>query len=165
MNTAELSTAYQRLYAAAEAISDATPLDAEQRADVDWTLCHIALSDRLLTDTARSILDHTTGAAPNLVVNNRPAMDPTAISAMTTTTTHPERVAAVRHHATQLLTLLEQLPDDAGQTPLTLKVHDRTGQHVSDTELTWVELIELRGHQHIPAHADRLHSYLTDHTP
>ncbi len=165
MNTTELSSAYQRLYAAAVAISERTPLSAEHRADVDWTLCHVALSDHLLADAAHSILDHKTRSAANLVVNNQSAMDPAAIAAMTTTTSHLERAATVRRHATQLLTLLDEMPDDAAQVPLTLQLHDRTGQHASDTELTWGDLIELRGHQHIPAHADRLHSYLTDHTP
>ncbi len=55
MNTRDLAAAYQHLFDAAQAISDTSPLDADQRADVDWTLCHIALSDRILSVTARQV--------------------------------------------------------------------------------------------------------------
>ncbi len=86
-------------------------------------------------------------------------MDPAAIAAMTASTTHYDRIAAVRQHASELISELDQTPDQAAQAPLTLRFHDKTGQHVGDTTMTWADLIDLRAHQHIPAHATRLASY------
>ena len=157
MNTTDLAAAYRRLIAAAQAISDDSPLDPNQRADVDWTLCHIALSDQILTRTANEVRYRRPG---KLVVDNQPAMDPATIAAMTAATAHHDRVAAVRQHAASLLSELGQTSDQNAQAPLTLRFHDKTGQHVGATDMTWADLIELRTHQHIPAHAARLASYL-----
>jgi hypothetical protein len=159
MNTRDLAAAYQHLFDAAQAISDGSPLDADQRADVDWTLCHIALSDRILTLAARQVRSGRPQATGKPVVDNQPAMDPAAIAAMTASTTHQDRIAAVRQHAATLIAELGQTPDQAGQAPLTLRLHDKTGQHVGDTDMTWADLIDLRARQHIPAHAARLASY------
>lgn len=160
MNTTALAAAYQRLLTAAQALTPDSPLEPRLRADVDWTLCHVALSDQILTKAARQLLVGRTSATPALVVDNQPAMDPAAIAAMTASTTHRDRADAVRQHAAELIAQLDQIPaDDAARTSLTLRFHDRTGQHISDTEMTWTELIRLRTCQHIPAHADRLRSY------
>ncbi|HTR69888.1 MAG TPA: hypothetical protein VMH41_06625 [Mycobacteriales bacterium] len=160
MNTTDLAAAYQRLIAAAQAISDGTPLDADQRADVDWTLCHIALSDHILTQAARQVRSDRPETTGKIVVDNQPAMDPAAIVAMTAVTIHQDRIAAVRQHANSLIAELDQTPDQTAHARLTLRFHDKTGQHVGDTDMTWADLIELRTHQHIPAHATRLASYL-----
>lgn len=71
MNTNDLAAAYQRLIAAAQAISDDSPLDADQRADVDWTLCHVALSDQILTQAARQVRSDQPETTGELVVNMR----------------------------------------------------------------------------------------------
>jgi len=160
MNTMSLAAAYQRLIAAAEAISDDSPLDPDQRGDVDWTLCHVALSDQILTRTADQVRSRRPGTTGKLVVDNQPAMDPGTIAAMTTATTHHDRIAAVRQHADNLIAELDQTPDQKAQAALTLRFHDKTGQHIGDTAMTWANLIELRTHEHIPAHATRLTSYL-----
>ncbi len=160
MNTNDLAAAYQRLISAAQALTDDSPLDADHRADVDWTLCHVALSDQILTQAARRVRSDQPETAGKLVVNNQPAMDPTAIAAMAAATTHQDRIAAVRQHADGLIAELDQTPDQAAQTPLVLRFYDKTGQHVSDTDMTWAHLIDLRGHQQIHAHATRLDSYL-----
>ncbi|WP_165969859.1 hypothetical protein [Nonomuraea terrae] len=55
MNTTALRTAYDGLLAVAEAIG-AAPLTADVRSAVDWTLSHVALSDRLLAAAARDVL-------------------------------------------------------------------------------------------------------------
>lgn len=159
MNTRDLAAAYQHLFDAAQAISDTSPLDPDQRADVDWTLCHIALSDRILSAAAGQVRSDRPQTTGKLVVDNQPAMDPDAIAAMTASTTHHDRIAAVRQHAATLITELDQTPDQAAQAPLTLRFHDKTGQHVGDTDMTWADLIDLRTRQHIPAHATRLAGY------
>ncbi|MDA8330085.1 MAG: hypothetical protein M0027_02540 [Candidatus Dormibacteraeota bacterium] len=160
MNTIDLAAAYQRLIAAAQALSDDSPLNAGQRADLGWTLCHVALSDQILTEAARQVRCDGPETTGKLVVDNRPALDPAAIAAMTAATTHQDRIAAVRKHAASLTDELDQTPDQAAQAPVILRFHDRSGKHVGDTAMTWADLIELRTHQHIPAHATRLASYL-----
>lgn len=161
MNTSNLATAYQLLFDAVQRITEDAPLDPDQRTDVDWTLCHIALSDQILTHAVRSLRSSRTETSGKLVVDNHPAMDPVAIGTMTASTTHDERVLAVRHHATELIAELDQVSDQAAQAPLVLRFHDKTGQHVGDADMMWVDLIELRAHQHIPAHTTRLDSYLS----
>lgn len=160
MRTAGLTSAYDRLLAAAQAISPDTPLDPEQRADVNWTLCHVALSDELIADAAQSIRAGGSTAGGKVVLDNFPAMDPEAIAKMTASTTHSDRVSAVRQNATRLLSLLAQVPEESGQALIILRMHDRTGHHVSDTEMPWSDLVNLRSDKHIPAHADRLQGYL-----
>lgn len=161
MNTSNLGAAYQRLLGSAQTITEDTRLDPDQRADVDWTLCHIALSDQILTHAAKDVHLGRTERAGNVVVDNQSAMDPAAIAAMTAATTHQDRIAAVRRRATELIAELDQIPDQAAQARVTLRFHDKTGQHVADTDLAWADLIELRAHQHIPAHATRLDNYLS----
>ncbi|MDA8298179.1 MAG: hypothetical protein M0004_16665 [Actinomycetota bacterium] len=160
MNTRDLAAAYQRLLASAQAITEDTRLDPDQRADMDWTLCHVALSDQILTHKAREVRSRQAGTTAELVVDNQPAMDPAALAAMSASTTHQDRIAAVRQHAAGLISVLDQTSDQAAQAPLTLRFHDKTGQHVGDTDMTWAHLIDLRTRQHIPAHATRLASYL-----
>lgn len=163
MRNTELASAYERLLAAARAITPDSQLDLRQWADVDWTLCHIALSDGLLADAARSILDGAGAAGTKIVIDNLAAMDPEAIADMTASTTHDDRVAAVDQHAATFLALIAEIPQELAQAPLILRVHDRAGQHVADTEMTWADLVSLRSDQHIPAHADRLQGYLSRH--
>jgi hypothetical protein len=161
MNTSDLTAAYQRLLDAAQTITADMPLDPDQCADVDWTLCHIALSDQILTRAARDVRSGRTDTTGTLVVDNQPAMDPDAIAALTAATTHQDRVAAVRQSAAELIAELDQISDQAAQAQLVLRVHDKTGQRVADTDMAWADLIELRTYQHIPAHATRLAGYLS----
>ncbi len=160
MNTSELAVAYQRLLTAAQAINEHTRLNPHQRADVDWTLCHVVLSDQILTRTANKVRSRRPGRTGKLVVDNRPAMDPVAIAAMTASTTHQDRIVAVQQHADCLIAELCQTPEQAAQEVILLRFHDKTGRHVGDTNMTWAVLIELRADRHIPAHATRLAGYL-----
>lgn len=161
MNTTDLSAAYERLLAASQAITDDTELSAEQRADVDWTLCHVALSDRMLTLAAMQVRTVHAGTATKLIVDNESAMDPAAIATMTASTSHAQRITTVSARAAELIAELDQTSDQAAHNLITLRIHDKTGKHISDTDMTWADLIELRAHKHIPGHADRLVSYLS----
>lgn len=162
MSTDELAAAYEALLDAARRASPDVALDAEERADVDWTLCHVALSDGILTRSAHDLATPraTTKA---LVVDNHPAMDPEAIAAMVAATTHHDRVDALRHQADQLLAALARVPEPAAETLVTLRIFDKTGQHAGDSEITWKGLVELRTHHHIPAHTARLERYRRAH--
>ncbi|MFI7612117.1 hypothetical protein ACIBP6_12935 [Nonomuraea terrae] len=150
MNTTALRTAYDGLLAVAEAIG-ATPLTADVRSAVDWTLSHVALSDRLLAAAARDVL-----SGRPVTVDNRDAMDEAAIASLTGSTTHAERVDLVRRHAAGLRALVEAMPDEAAATPVRIRLVGRDGRAHPDQRITWSELIRLRAEEHVPGHAARL---------
>ncbi|MET9646253.1 hypothetical protein [Streptomyces syringium] len=152
MNITELADAYQKLIRAAEGITDSTPVTGTERADVDWRLAHITLSDRILASAARDIL----GGAEGVVVDNLPAMDAQAIAGFIASTTHLQRIDTMRRNAAELMDLLEQIPDAAGGTVVDLRIHDRDGRHVSDSQMAWSDLVGLRSAQNIPGHTDSL---------
>ncbi|KOU38733.1 hypothetical protein [Streptomyces sp. WM6378] len=147
MDVTELTAAYRQLLVAAEAISADTPLDAETRDDVDWRLCHIALADRIIANAAREQLSGHTA-----VVDNQPSMDPDRIASMISTSTHPQRIDNVRRNWAELRTLIETYSSLDAQAQLKLRMHDRNGEYVSDSVMSWATLIEMRTRQHIPGH-------------
>ncbi|MFI9206026.1 hypothetical protein [Streptomyces sp. NPDC053048] len=152
MDITDLAEAYRQLVNAAEGITDSTPVTATERADVDWRLAHIALSDRILASAARDVL----GGAESVLVDNQPAMDAHAIAGLIASTTHPQRIDAMRRNAAELMDLLELTGEGAGNTTVHLRIHDRDGRHVSDSRMTWSDLIGVRANQNIPGHAVRL---------
>lgn len=151
MQTTELANAYDNLLAAAGAITESTPLTADERSDANWTLSHVALSDRLLAAAAREVL-----AGKSVLIDNFPAMDPATISSLIASTTHAQRIDAVRRNGAEFLELVGRTPEQAGETSVRLRIFGRDGRHVSDTQLPWGELIRLRARVHVPGHAARL---------
>ncbi|SHF88422.1 hypothetical protein [Streptoalloteichus hindustanus] len=154
MNTNDIGHAYEGLLRVAADLTSAS-LDQQERADTDWTLCHVALSDRLLADAAREVL---AGRPP--LVDNLPAMEPSAISSLIRSTTHEERVDLVRRNGAEFVDLLARTPEKDEDTPVRLRVFGRDGQHVTDGEMTWGELVRLRAESHLPGHAARLAGFL-----
>ncbi|WP_030807225.1 hypothetical protein [Streptomyces sp. NRRL S-337] len=154
MKLSALAAGYQKLLAAAEAISPAAPLLPDVRADLDWRLCHIALSDRIIVTAA-----HKTLAGKAAVVDNQAAMDSDQIGKMVTATSHTERVDAVRRNAAELLDALRRFSSDETETSVELRIYNREGEHVSDSWTSWQDLIALRAEKHIPGHTDQLVGY------
>ncbi|MEW2524182.1 hypothetical protein [Streptomyces sp. NPDC047071] len=151
MDVTALASAYEGLLTRAEAIGGSTPLGAETRADVEWRLCHIALADRIIATAAGEQIE---GRAAT--VDNRPSMDPVRIAAIIDTTTHAQRVDTVRRTWAELRSVLESFTPDDARAQLTLRMHDRNGEYVSDAVLSWRTLVELRAAQHIPGYRDAL---------
>ena len=123
MDTTELDSAYRHLLTAAGAISDTVPLAADSRSDVDWTLSHIALGDRILAAAARDVL---TGLPT--IVDNREAMDENVISSLIASTTHTQRVDLVSRNAADLGAAIRENPDQAAAIPVTLLLVSRDGR-------------------------------------
>ncbi|MER6987878.1 hypothetical protein ABT337_03620 [Saccharopolyspora hirsuta] len=149
MDTAEIEAAYRDLLAAAEA--DTAALAAEARSAVDWTLSHIALSDRILAAAARDVL---TGVPP--VVDNSSAMDEAAIAALIASTSHRRRIDMVRRNAADLASVIRTIPNHAAATPVLLRLTNREGRTFPDQHLPWGDLVGLRATEHIPGHTARL---------
>ncbi|WP_143737134.1 hypothetical protein [Microbispora sp. GKU 823] len=156
MDTTELDAAYRNLLTAAEAITDTTALPAHARSAVDWTLSHLALSDPILATAARNVL-----TGPPTTIDNRQAMDSTAIDSLIISTTHAQRVDLVRRNATDLSTAIKAIPDHAAATLVRLRLVSRDGQPVPDQQLSWSDLICLRATEHLPGHAARLRALAT----
>ncbi|MDK0517588.1 hypothetical protein [Streptomyces sp. ML-6] len=75
---------------------------------------------------------------------------------MVSTTTHAQRVDSVRRNWAELRSLLVACSPANTQARLTLRMHDRDGEYVSDSVLTWSDLIEMRTTRHIPGYRDAL---------
>lgn len=156
MDSTELDAANHDLLTAAEAISDTTALAEHARSAVDWTLSHLALSDPILAAAARNVL---TGLPTT--IDNRQAMDKTAIASLIASTTHAQRVDLVRRNATDLSTAIKAVPDHTAVTLVQLRLVSRDGQPVPDQQLSWSDLICLRATEHLPGHAARLRALAT----
>lgn len=151
MDTTDLTHAYEALLTAAESITSTTPLSNTDRARVDWTLAHIALSDRMLATTARDVL-----AGRPATIDNASAMSQNAIDSVLASTTHLERAELVRRNAKELTDLLEQTPAHGGRALIRTRLVDRAGQQVFQGNLTWSEVVQMRGRDNIPGHAATL---------
>lgn len=159
MDINALAKAYERLVAAAGHIGTHIgrpgELTGEQRAQVDWTLSHVALSDRMLTGVARQI---RAGQAAS--IDNTEAMDQGTIDALIESTSHEQRTRMVADHARELVTVLADTPIYRGSATVPTRLVDRSGHEVLNTELVWHELITARATQQIPGHAARLEGFL-----
>ncbi|MFG1694212.1 hypothetical protein [Nonomuraea sp. NPDC049309] len=144
MDTTALEAAYTDLIAAARAIGEPTP-------EADWTLSHIALSDRMLATAARRL-----DANLPVTIDNRPAMDADAIAALIASTTHAERIDLVRRHGADLVAAIGELPEAAATVAVRLRLITRGGEPAPDQDLTWGDLVRLRVRDHLPGHAARL---------
>ncbi|MGW1676445.1 hypothetical protein [Saccharopolyspora sp. NPDC002376] len=146
MNPSALEAAYRELIRTAEAITDPLPEDA--RSQVDRTIAHLVLSDRILIAAAHDVL-----AGGTAVVDNREAMDPAALDGLIGSTSHQQRVDLVRRNAKDFTALINRIPEHAA---VRMSIVDRDGNPVPDQQFTWNELIHLRATQHLPGHAARL---------
>lgn len=154
MDTTALDTAYGNLLDAATALAPPYPLGDAERAEVDWRLVHIALSDRIIGVAAADVL-----AGRPAVVDNLSAMDRETIAQTIAVTTHLERVETIRRHATALLDTNARMPEDAVASLVELRMHDREGRHVSDTTMSWGELMGLRAERHLPGHTTQFAAF------
>jgi hypothetical protein len=154
LDTTKLDAAYRRLLAVAESIPDTTGYPAAARADIDWTLSHIALSDPILTVAARDIINEHTA-----VIDNQHAIDESAIADLIASISHEQRVAMVRAHAYELVEALGEVPDQVAARPVLLRLFNREGESLPEQRMPWRDLIELRATRHIPGHAARIESY------
>ena len=160
MDTTDFDAVYSDLLRVAESIRDTANHPVPARDDIDWTLSHIALSDSLLAEAARDI-HHGRDA----VVNNRGAMNETAITELIASTTHQQRVAMVSDHARELRDALDAIPDRAAERPVLLRLFDRAGDALPEQHTAWQDLITLRITTHIPGHTARIRTYAaTDDT-
>lgn len=153
METAVLEEAYAGLIAAATAAAlghqASVPQPGERGAD--WTLAHIALSDRLLASTARQVLG---GAAAGL--DNGPAMDPKAIEELTSSVDRDVLVELVRRNAAEFVGLVAQMPQDQQATPVTVRLVGDEGEELFSGAVPWGEIVRMRAEDHIPGHTGRL---------
>jgi hypothetical protein len=151
MDVNELDAAYADLIAAAEMINDTTALTGDARSAVDWTLTHIALSDRILASAAR---EGVSGLP--VTIDNRAAMDENAVALLLARTTHTQRVELVGRNAAEFSAALKALPEHAAETRVRLRLVNRDGQPLPGQDVTWSDLIRVRADRHIPGHAARL---------
>ncbi|UNC15928.1 hypothetical protein FE249_17730 [Acidiphilium multivorum] len=151
MNTDALQRAYEGLIAAANVVGTSSHLAPSDDAEVSWRLCHIALSDEILTSAAQATLKGLPA-----IVNNRRAMDKDLIASLTNRTTHGERVKAVRRNGAAFVECIAQLSESQGATAVRLIMHDRNGALVSNAMISWCELVKLRVDRHLPAHTAKL---------
>lgn len=151
METRDLSAAYANLLAVAEAITDESPLAEAARAQVDWVIAHIILSERMLADTARHILN-----GQEAYIDNAPAMSKTAIATLISTRSHHDRVDMARHNAQEFVGLLDRTPQAAAGTGVPTRLVDRDGKPAFDGLLTWGDIVHARATEHIPGHTRTL---------
>lgn len=151
MQTHDLAQAYEKLLSVAEAITDDSPLTENARAQVDWVITHIALSDRMLADTARCILN-----GQEARIDNTPAMSKTTIGTLVSTRSHRDRVDMARRNAGEFISLLEQMPQTAADTDVSTRLVNSEGETVFDGLLTWGDIVRARATQHIPGHTATL---------
>ncbi|MEW2043785.1 hypothetical protein AB0885_43745, partial [Streptomyces sp. NPDC005534] len=153
METAVLEEAYAGLIAAATA----APLGHQASAprpdehDADWTLAHIALSDRLLASTARQVL-----AGDPAGLDNGPAMDPKAVEELTSSVDRDVLVELVRRNAAEFVGLLAQTPENQRATPVIVRLVGDKGEELFSGAVPWGEIVRLRAEDHIPGHTGRL---------
>ncbi|MFD8738248.1 MmgE/PrpD family protein [Streptomyces sp. NPDC059618] len=129
--------------------SGESPLPGER--GTDWTLAHIALSDRLLSSTARQVLG---GAEAGL--DNGPAMDPKAIEELTSTVDRDVLVELVRRNAAEFVGLVARIRQDQQATPVAVRLVGDEGQELFSGAVPWGEIVRMRAEDHIPGHTERL---------
>ncbi|MDN5925488.1 MAG: hypothetical protein L0I29_00240 [Hyphomicrobiales bacterium] len=147
MDTTKLVRAYHSLIAAAEGIDKARQLNTEDRTEIEWRLCHIALSDEILAAAVEKTL-----AGEPAVVDNKPAMDRAAIAFLTARTNHDERVASMKYNGAAFASAAEKLSEHQSRSMVRLIAHNRNGIFLSDSEMSWYDLIILRAERHLPSH-------------
>lgn len=151
METTVLEEAYAGLITAALAAPPQQPAAPAGGRGTDWTLAHIALSDRLLASTAREIL---TSVPP--VLDNGPAMDPAAIEELTSSAGRDVLVELVRRNGAELVGLIARIPSENRSVPVAVRLVGDTGQELFAGPMPWGEIVRVRAEEHIPGHTARL---------
>ncbi|WP_193090697.1 hypothetical protein [Advenella sp. FME57] len=151
MNTQALTQAYDKLIAAARRIEANPYISESDRENVDWRLCHIALSDEILIAAAQATLDEQIA-----VVDNCRAMDARVIASLMERSTLSDRIELVRHNGDAFIARIASLAEGHGTIEVHLIVHDKKGAVVSNAVMSWYELINLRAERHLPAHTKSL---------
>lgn len=151
MNTDRLVAAYDEFITAA-ALLDPARLAAPQRDEAEWLIAHLILSDPILIAGG----DHLLEGADTIVINNHPAMDSGAITAVLASLSHHDRIQAIKNNGSELIDRHRRIPEAAGTTIVHLLLHDRHGQLTHQGTTTWAELLAARAGQHLPGHASTL---------
>ncbi|MEU3558223.1 hypothetical protein [Streptomyces fragilis] len=151
MDTKELFRAYKELFAAAEHIADDPLLVGADRTQVDWTLAHIALSDRALVDVGHAVL-----SGEDAVLDNAQAMSKSEIGRVISSTSYGERVEMVRRNAAALIDVLDISPEETSDATVRARLVDREGKVVFDEDLKWGDVICMRATEHLPGHTAAL---------
>ncbi|EPD91322.1 hypothetical protein HMPREF1486_05258 [Streptomyces sp. HPH0547] len=79
------------------------------------------------------------------VVDNRAAMDDTAIGTLIASTTHTKRIGLVRGAADGLLAVIRTIPDHAAGRTVRLRPVNREGQPVPEQSMPWHRLVGWSG--------------------
>jgi predicted transcriptional regulator len=154
MDTEQLALAYERLVAAATEVGR-VELTADERAQVDWTLGHVARSDRMLTDVAWRVR-----AGQDARIDNGGAMDARAIRAVVATSSYDERTRMVADQARALIAVIADTATERAATVVPARLVDRAGTEVFSGDVVWGELLSARANHQIPGHAARLEGFL-----
>ncbi|MFI6048567.1 MmgE/PrpD family protein [Streptomyces violascens] len=149
-DTAGLESAYDGLFRAA-----ASRVGIDSGGDeVDRTLAHLALGDRLLAHVARQVLDGA--AAP--VLDNSAATEPAAIDALVAAADRAVLVELVRRNAAELVGLLARTPDRCRAADVRVRLVNGAGEEVFSGSVAWGEIVRMRAEEQLPGHADRINS-------
>ncbi|MFD9636259.1 MmgE/PrpD family protein [Streptomyces violascens] len=155
-DTAGLEAAYDGLFrAAASRVGVGSEVDGGAGADVDRTLAHLALSDRLLADIARQVLD----GAEAPVLDNSAAADPAAIDALVAAADRAVLVELVRRNAAELVGLLARTPDRCRAADVRVRLVNGAGAELFSGSVPWGEVVRMRADEQLPGHAARINSF------
>ncbi|MGW2813272.1 MmgE/PrpD family protein [Streptomyces sp. NPDC001415] len=153
-DTAGLEAAYDGLFRAASQSRLGAAVDGAARGDVDRTLAHLALSDRLLAGVARQVLD---GArAP--VLDNAAATDPAAIDALVMAADRAVLAELVRRNAAEFVGLLARTPDRRQTADVRVRLVNEAGEELFSGSVPWGEIVRMRAEEQLPGHAARINS-------
>ncbi|MFC9244747.1 MmgE/PrpD family protein [Streptomyces sp. NPDC057136] len=149
METAVLEAAYAGLIAAAtDALGheDPPPVQPGEHS-ADWTLAHIALSDRLLASTARQVLGSRAAG-----LDNGPAMEPKAVEELTSSVGRDVLVELVRRNAAELVGIVAQIPYENQSAPVAVRLVSDKGEELFAGTVPWGEIVRMRAEDHLPGH-------------
>ncbi|WP_416971079.1 MmgE/PrpD family protein [Streptomyces sp. 4F14] len=153
METSPLEDAYVALIAAATAAThgDPPPAPAPGERGIEWTLAHVALSERLLASTARQVLAGTPAG-----LDNGPAMEPKAVADLISSAGPDVLVDLVRRNAAEFVGLLARTPKDRGAAQVAVRLVGDDGEEVFSGPVPWAEIVRMRAEEHIPGHTNRI---------
>lgn len=149
MSANDLRTAYAKLCAEAERVPYPR-LDAAHRDELDWLLVHIYLSEDIITRAARRAAEGLSS-----VIDNATAMNEKSINSIITSTSHNQRVQAMRCAVTAASNAIDRLQEHDLVRPVQLRIYSRDRQHMQESTVAWREFIGLRI-GHIERHGERL---------
>uniref|UniRef100_A0AAU2UYN0 MmgE/PrpD family protein n=1 Tax=Streptomyces sp. NBC_00003 TaxID=2903608 RepID=A0AAU2UYN0_9ACTN len=152
-DTAGLESAYDGLFRAmAFRTGLGAAADGAARDDIDRTLAHLALSDRLLAGVARQVLD----GAQAPVLDNAAATDPAAIDALITAADRVVLAELVRRNAAEFVGLLARTPDRRQAADVRVRLVNGAGEELFSGSVPWGEIVRMRAEEQLPGHAARI---------